>query len=88
MDTQNDGLGKVTPFKNGNFWYQFVRFLGCIYSEFLEFPFLKNPSGISNRSNFEGWKKTQVLTAMTSVMKKTIWSPRFFRLPLIYLGKL
>ena len=21
MDTQNDGLGKVTPFKNGNFWY-------------------------------------------------------------------
>ena len=21
MDTQNDGLEKVTPFKNGNFWY-------------------------------------------------------------------
>ena len=21
MDTQNDGLKKVTPFKNGNFWY-------------------------------------------------------------------
>ena len=32
MDTQNDGLEKVTPFKNGNFWYQFVRFLGCIPS--------------------------------------------------------
>ena len=30
MDTQNDGVEKVTPFKNGNFWYQFVRFLGCI----------------------------------------------------------
>ena len=28
MDTQNDGLEKVIPFKNGNFWYQFVRFLG------------------------------------------------------------
>ena len=27
MDTQNDGLEKVT--KNDNFWYQFVRFLGC-----------------------------------------------------------
>ena len=21
MDTQNDGLGKVTPFKHGNCWY-------------------------------------------------------------------
>ena len=21
LDTQNDGLEKVTPFKNGNFWY-------------------------------------------------------------------
>ncbi len=21
MDTQNDGLEKVTPFKHGNFWY-------------------------------------------------------------------
>ena len=21
MDTQNDGLEKATPFKNGNFWY-------------------------------------------------------------------
>ncbi len=21
MDTQNDGLEKVTPFKDGNFWY-------------------------------------------------------------------
>ena len=21
MDTQNDGLEKVTPFKTGNFWY-------------------------------------------------------------------
>ena len=21
MDTQNDGLEKVTPLKNGNFWY-------------------------------------------------------------------
>ncbi len=21
MDTQNDGLEKVTPFKNGDFWY-------------------------------------------------------------------
>ena len=21
MDTQNDGLEKVTPFKNGKFWY-------------------------------------------------------------------
>ncbi len=21
MDTPNDGLEKVTPFKNGNFWY-------------------------------------------------------------------
>ena len=21
MDTQNDGSEKVTPFKNGNFWY-------------------------------------------------------------------
>ena len=27
-DTQNDGLEKVTPLKHGNFWYQFVRFLG------------------------------------------------------------
>ncbi len=27
------GLGKgVPPFKHGNFWYQFVRFLGCILS--------------------------------------------------------
>ena len=31
MDTQNDGLEKVTPFKHGNFWYQFVRFLGCMF---------------------------------------------------------
>ena len=23
------GKGTVTPFKNGNYWYQFVRFLGC-----------------------------------------------------------
>ena len=30
MDTQNHGLEKVTPLKNGNYWYQFVRFLGCI----------------------------------------------------------
>ena len=30
MDTQNDGLGKVTPFKkNDNFCYRHVRFLGC-----------------------------------------------------------
>ena len=29
MDTQNDGLEKVTPFKHSNSWYQFVRFLGC-----------------------------------------------------------
>ena len=29
MDTRNDGLEKVSPFKNGHFWYQFVRFLGC-----------------------------------------------------------
>ena len=21
MDTQNDGLERVTPFKHGNFWY-------------------------------------------------------------------
>ena len=21
LDTQNDGLEKVAPFKNGNFWY-------------------------------------------------------------------
>ena len=33
MDTQNDGLEKVTPFKNGNFGYQFVRFLGCNYKD-------------------------------------------------------
>ena len=30
IDTQNDGPWKRRfPFKNGNFWYQFVRFLGC-----------------------------------------------------------
>ena len=29
MDTQGDGLEKVTPKRNGNCWYQFVRFLGC-----------------------------------------------------------
>ncbi len=32
LDTQNDGLEKVTPFKHGNFWYQFVRFLWCNYN--------------------------------------------------------
>ena len=25
MDTQNDGLEKVTPFKHGNFWYLYHR---------------------------------------------------------------
>ena len=30
MDTQNDCLEKVTPIKNGNFWYLPVRFLGCM----------------------------------------------------------
>ena len=29
MDTQNDGLERMTPLKYGYFWYQFVRFLGC-----------------------------------------------------------
>ena len=29
MDTQNDGLEKVTPFKNGNFWDINVRVLEC-----------------------------------------------------------
>ena len=29
MDTQNDGLEKVTPFQHGNFWYRHVRLLGC-----------------------------------------------------------
>ena len=33
MDTQNDGLEKVSPFKYGNFlgiqWYPYVNFLGC-----------------------------------------------------------
>ena len=29
MDTQDDGLEKVAPKRNGNCWYQFVRFLGC-----------------------------------------------------------
>ena len=33
MDTQNDGLEKVSSFKHGNMWYQFVRFLGCIQVE-------------------------------------------------------
>ncbi len=28
MDTQNDGLEKVTAFKHSNFGYQFVRFRG------------------------------------------------------------
>ena len=27
MDTQNDGLEKVAPFKYGHSWYPFVRFL-------------------------------------------------------------
>ena len=27
IDTQNDGLEKVTPFFHGNFWYPAVRFL-------------------------------------------------------------
>ena len=32
MHTQNDGTWKkVTPFKHGNFWYQFVSFLECVY---------------------------------------------------------
>ena len=32
MDTQNDGLEKVTPTLNmAIFWYQFVSFLGCIF---------------------------------------------------------
>ena len=38
MDTRNDGLEKVTPFKHGNFWYQFVRFLGCKLSWLLSPP--------------------------------------------------
>ena len=31
MDTQNDGLEKVTLLKSGHFWYQFVRFLGWFH---------------------------------------------------------
>ena len=30
-DTQNDGLEKVTPLKNGNSWYRHVRFLECTF---------------------------------------------------------
>ena len=32
IDTQNDGLEKVTPFKNSNLGYLFVRFLGFFSS--------------------------------------------------------
>ena len=32
MDTQNDGLEKVTPFRNGNFGI-YVSFLGCSCNE-------------------------------------------------------
>ena len=35
IDTQNDGLEKVAPFKNGNFGVSIVRFLGCT----LPYPF-------------------------------------------------
>ncbi len=42
MDTQNDGLEKVTPFKYGHFCI-YVKFLGCMYLFFgggpLGFPF-------------------------------------------------
>ena len=40
MDTQNDGLEKLTPFTNGNFWYCiYVRFLWCIlFVKFHNFP--------------------------------------------------
>ena len=31
MDTQNDGLERVTLLKSGHFWYQFVRFLGWFH---------------------------------------------------------
>ena len=31
MDTQNDGLGKVTPFKNGNFLVSMLDFWGALF---------------------------------------------------------
>ena len=45
MDTQNDGLEKVTPFKHGVIFGIYVRFLGCtpIYKWIKFHPVIQSP---------------------------------------------
>ena len=50
MNTQNFGLEKVTPFKYGNFWYLFVKFLGCNWIVFHPSPPKKTKQRGSNAS--------------------------------------
>ncbi len=40
MDTQNDGLEKVTPFKHGNFWLSMLDFWGVLINKWKIFTLI------------------------------------------------